>query len=33
MSTTLSIEDKAPEIQAQTYGGETIKLSAILVIS
>ena len=27
MSETLKIGDKAPEIEAQTYGGETIKLS------
>ena len=27
MSTTLNIGDKAPEIEAQTYGDETVKLS------
>lgn len=27
MSATLNIGDKAPEIEAQTYGGETVKLS------
>ena len=27
MSTTLKTGDKAPEIKAQTYGGETLKLS------
>lgn len=27
MSETLKVGDKAPEIEAQTYGGETIKLS------
>ena len=27
MSKNLSVGDKAPEIEAQTYGGETVKLS------
>lgn len=27
MSATLNVGDKAPEIEAQTYGGETVKLS------